>query len=102
MSNHPARFARYNEGEERVHVGDTAGCNYLRGCRVVSGRRQLIRTGFRRQHAGAVRGQTGIREGAKVALAEINPETGRAAERQARDAGSDAINGLEFLLLLIL
>jgi hypothetical protein len=37
-----------------------------------------------------------------VALAEINPETGRAAERQARDAGGDAINGLEFLLLLIL
>lgn len=32
-----------------------------------------------------------IREGAKVALAEINPELGRAAEKQARDAGGDAI-----------
>jgi len=32
-----------------------------------------------------------IREGAKVALAEINPELGRAAEKQAREAGGDAI-----------
>jgi NAD(P)-dependent dehydrogenase (short-subunit alcohol dehydrogenase family) len=32
-----------------------------------------------------------VREGAKVALAEVNQETGRAAERQARDAGGDVI-----------
>ena len=32
-----------------------------------------------------------IREGAKVALAEIKPELGRAAEKQARDAGGDAV-----------
>ena len=32
-----------------------------------------------------------IREGAKVALAEIKPELGRAAEKQARDAGGEAI-----------
>ena len=32
-----------------------------------------------------------IREGAKVALAEIKPELGRATEKQARDAGGDAI-----------
>ena len=32
-----------------------------------------------------------VKEGAKVALIEINPESGRAAERQAREAGGDAI-----------
>jgi NAD(P)-dependent dehydrogenase (short-subunit alcohol dehydrogenase family) len=32
-----------------------------------------------------------VREGAQVALAEINPERGRATEKQARDAGGDAI-----------
>ena len=32
-----------------------------------------------------------IREGAKVALAEINPASGRATEKQAREAGGDAI-----------
>ncbi len=32
-----------------------------------------------------------IREGAKVVLAEINPMLGRVAEKQARDAGGDAI-----------
>ena len=32
-----------------------------------------------------------VREGAKVAIAEINGETGRAAEHQIRQAGGDAI-----------
>lgn len=31
------------------------------------------------------------REGAKVAIVEINAETGKAAERQVREAGGDAI-----------
>lgn len=32
-----------------------------------------------------------VKEGAKVALVEINPELGRAAEREARESGGDAM-----------
>src|SRR3989304_6880869 len=75
------------------HQGDSHLSSYHTGRRRLMGRLQGKVAFITGAGAGIAKASAlaFIREGAKVALAEIKPEVGRATEKQARDAGGDAI-----------